>query len=179
MKFTWMWLRLLISIFRYTWNSLSLFNRNFLEYDVNNYGIYGQIHVITRKFTSNLNFYTNIIYNNQISWLTIFLSDYSIKFNQEYRKTIPHLILIKVEGSYYKNNKNNGNYNDSQRYMNHELASGGYITSNIAAFPLEVLHFPIKVRVRDHDHWWITLLHKNIHWAINSGGPLYVQRSNM
>ena len=24
--------------------------------------------------------------------------------------------------------------------MNHELTSGGYITSNIAAFPLEVLH---------------------------------------
>ena len=38
--------------------------------------------------------------------------------------------------------------------MNHELASGGYITSNIiTVFPLEILYFPLKVRVHYHDHW--------------------------
>ena len=35
--------------------------------------------------------------------------------------------------------KNNDDLNDNQRYMNHELVSGGYITSDIVGFPFGVL----------------------------------------
>ena len=79
-----------------------------------------------------------------------------------------------------KNEKNNGNFNHNGNGSQvTDRSPADIIASNISAFPLEVLHFPLKVRVRDYDHYESRFLHKNIHWAINSGGPLYVLGTGM